>query len=234
MKIGVIVAMDKEFIQLKSLLDNTSIERHHNIDFIKGSINDKEIILQKCGIGKVNSSIGTLEMINNYNLDLIISSGVAGGLSSSMNIADIVVGREYCYHDAYCGKDCTLGQIFGLPPKFYAPKELVNIALSSGNSSKIHVGQIVSGEWFVDTKDKAEAILEKFPNALAVDMESASICQTCYIYKVPFISFRIISDLPLNGNNSAEYFDFWARIAEGSFNVTRSFLTNISDTKDEV
>lgn len=51
MKIGIIVAMDKEFVQLKTLLSDTTVERFHHKDFVTGRIGDKEIILQKCGIG---------------------------------------------------------------------------------------------------------------------------------------------------------------------------------------
>jgi adenosylhomocysteine nucleosidase len=64
---------------------------------------------------------------------------------------------------------------------------------------------------------------------MAVDMESCSIAQTCYIYKVPFVSFRIISDVPLKDNKATQYFDFWNRMAEGSFNVMRKFIDNIND-----
>ena len=46
MKIGIIVAMDKEFAQLEKVFHN-----------------DKNIIIQKCGIGKVNSAIGATKMI---------------------------------------------------------------------------------------------------------------------------------------------------------------------------
>ncbi|MCD8291006.1 MAG: 5'-methylthioadenosine/adenosylhomocysteine nucleosidase [Prevotella sp.] len=227
MKIGTIVAMDKELVQLKSLLDNMTIERHHNNDFICGNIADKEIILQKCGIGKVNSAIGAVEMINNYVPDLIISTGVAGGADISMNVADVVVGSEYCYHDAYCGSECAAGQIIGLPPVFYASKDLVDVALSIEAGKNIHSGLIVSGDWFVDSQDKMRSILEKFPKAVAVDMESCSIAQVCHIYGVPFISFRIISDIPLKDKKASQYFDFWARIAEGSFNVTKNFIEKI-------
>ncbi|MCD8296996.1 MAG: 5'-methylthioadenosine/adenosylhomocysteine nucleosidase [Prevotella sp.] len=227
MKIGIIVAMDKELVQLKSLLDNMTTERQHNNDFICGNIGEKEIILQKCGIGKVNSTIGTVEMINSYKPDLVISTGVAGGADISMNVADVVVGTEYCYHDAYCGKECVAGQIFGLPPAFSASKKLVAAALKVKAGINIHAGLIVSGDWFVDSQDKMRSILKQFPKAVAVDMESCSIAQTCHLYGVPFISFRIISDIPLKDNNASQYFDFWARIAEGSFNVTKNFINMI-------
>lgn len=227
MRIGIIVAMDKEFAQLKTLLDNATEERHNKKDFVLGRISKNDVIIQKCGIGKVNSAIGTVEMIDRYKPELIISTGVAGGADVEMNVTDVVVGTEYCYHDAYCGSDCHSGQIAGMPSSFTAPKQLVEKALLSGNATKIHTGLIVSGDWFVDSREKMRQILNSFPKAKAVDMESCSIAQTCHIYGVPFISFRIISDIPLKDDKASQYFDFWTRLAEGSFNVTREFLSKI-------
>lgn len=227
MKIGIIVAMDKEFVQLKSLLTESTVERYHHKDFVTGNIGDKQVVIQKCGIGKVNSTIGAVEMIDRYEPDLIISTGVAGGADVEMSVTDVVVGSEYAYHDAYCGEECEYGQIIGMPARFEAPKELVEKALSLGGDIPVHAGLTVSGEWFVDSKEKMSAILEKFPKAKAVDMESCSIAQTCHIYHVPFISFRIISDIPLKDSKASQYFDFWARLADGSFNVTKRFLESI-------
>lgn len=227
MKIGIIVAMDKEFVQLKSLLSDTTVERFHHKDFVTGRIGDKEIVLQKCGIGKVNSAIGTVEMIDHYAPDLVISTGVAGGADTGMNVTDVVVGTEYAYHDAYCGDECEYGQIIGMPAVFSAPGELAAKALALGGDTHVHGGLIVSGEWFVDSREKMSGILKRFPAAKAVDMESCSIAQTCHIYHVPFISFRIISDIPLKDDKASQYFDFWARLAEGSFNVTKRFLETI-------
>ena len=89
---------------------------------------------------------------------------------------------------------------------------------------KIRSGLTVSGEWFVDSREKMRQILADFPDAVAVDMESCSIAQTCHIYQTPFISFRIISDVPLKDHKGAQYFDFWNRMAEGSFEITRHYL----------
>lgn len=227
MKIGIIAAMEKEFVELRTLLDNASAERHNNKDFVTGNIGDNLIIMQQCGIGKVNSAIGAVELINNYHPDIIISTGVAGGADTSLNITDVVVGTSYTYHDAYCGSECRPGQIIGMPEKFNAPKELIDKALGIDSKTNIRSGLIVSGDWFVDSREKMRSILDVFPNAVAVDMESCSIAQTCHIYGVPFISFRIISDIPLKDNNASQYFDFWARMAEGSFNVTKKFLAGL-------
>ena len=227
MKIGIIAAMNKEFVELRKLLDDSSAERRKNCDFVKGSIADKQIIMQKCGIGKVNSTIGAVEMIDNYAPDHIISTGCAGGASTEMNVGDVVVGTEYRYHDAYCGSECRLGQIMGMPSSFVAPAHLVEKAKSAASGMAVHAGLIVSGEWFVDSREKMSSILKGFPEAMAVDMESCSIAQTCHVYGAPFVSFRIISDVPLKDEKAAQYFDFWNKMAEGSFNVTRKFIENI-------
>lgn len=226
MKIGIIVAMDKELAQLRTLFDNATEETAHGKTFITGRIGGKDCVMQKCGIGKVNSAIGAVEMIDRYKPNIIISTGVAGGADTAMEVGDVIAGSSYCYHDAYCGSECGRGQIIGMPERFEAPAELVEKALSIG-AKAVHKGLIVSGDWFVDSREKMQEILNSFPDAKAVDMESCSIAQTCHVRGVQFISFRIISDIPLKDNKAAQYFDFWTRLAEGSFNVTRSFLSLI-------
>ena len=221
--------MDKEFAQLRTLLDEAYTEQHNHKDFVIGTLEGTTVILQQCGIGKVNSAIGAVEMIDCYHPDLLISTGVAGGADISLNPLDVVVASSCAYHDAYCGQEVAYGQIIGMPPRFKAPASLVEkaLALRAPEGVKIKSGLTVSGEWFVDSCEKMAAILERFPEAVAVDMESCAIAQTCLIYKTPFISFRIISDVPLKDNHGAQYFDFWNRMAEGSFETTREFLKAI-------
>lgn len=216
MKIGVIVAMDKELQQLQHLFDNS------------------RIIVEKCGIGKVNAAIGASEMIRKHRPDVIISSGCAGGNGNDINVQDVVVGKEVCYHDVYCGtaidNTTIYGQVQGMPARYQADAMLLekarSLSLTTSHIS-LHEGLIVTGDWFVDSKDKMRSIIEKFPEAKAVDMESAAIAQTCHIYKVPFISFRVISDIPLRDTDASMYHDFWATIAENSFQVTKSFIESL-------
>lgn len=227
MTIGIIVAMDKELDQLRLLLDNATVERKNGFDFIIGDIGDKHIVLQKCGIGKVNSAVGTVEMIGGYYPDLIVSSGCAGGADTQLCVGDVVVSTGCAYHDAYCGKEVEYGQIMGMPANYASPSELVEKAAAIDCGVRVVPGLIVSGEWFVDSRDKMRGILAHFPSAKAVDMESCSIAQTCHIYGVRFVSFRIISDIPLKDDEAKMYFDFWARLANGSFNVTKHFIESI-------
>ncbi|WP_276893470.1 5'-methylthioadenosine/adenosylhomocysteine nucleosidase [Hallella bergensis] len=229
-RIGILVAMDKEFVQLKTLLQEVQTERRNLKDFVTGHMDDVEIIMQQCGVGKVNSAIGAVEMIDCYHPDLMISTGVAGGADAELNPLDVVVASECTYHDVYCGAEMEYGQVMDMPSRFVAPVDLVDKALRLNGldmGAQVKSGLIVSGDWFVDSREKMQEILSHFPQAMAVDMESCSIAQTCHIYNVPFISFRIISDVPLKDNRAAQYFDFWDRMAEGSFEITKAFLKQI-------
>lgn len=218
MKIGIIVAMDKELEQLRHVFGQES----------------SHIIVNKCGIGKVNAALGAQKMINEFHPDCIISSGCAGGNGDDVNVMDVVVSSELCYHDVYCGlaiDDKTIfGQVQGLPARFQADPVLLEKAsqLSSHiGTPAIHPGLIVTGDWFVDSKDKAMEIVRHFPEAKAIDMESAAIAQTCYLNNVPFISFRVVSDIPLRDTDASMYHDFWNTIAENSFQVTKTFVESL-------
>ncbi len=211
MRIGIIVAMDKELKQLQALF------------------NDGSVKVEKCGIGKVNAALGAQRMINEFHPDCIISSGCAGGNGDDINIQDVVVSSELCYHDVYCGRaidDTTVyGQVQGLPVRYQGDPYLLRKCEEM--NFKLHKGLIVTGDWFVDSKDKMREIVGHFPEAKAVDMESCAIAQTCYINKVPFISFRVVSDIPLRDTDASQYHNFWETIAENSFQVTKAFVESL-------
>jgi adenosylhomocysteine nucleosidase len=206
--------MDKELRQLQQLFS------------------DGNVRVEKCGIGKVNAALGTQRMINEFHPDCIISSGCAGGNGDDINVQDVVISAELCYHDVYCGRaidDTTIyGQVQGLPARFQADPYLLNKAINLQTTDiALHPGLIVTGDWFVDSKDKMREIVGHFPEAKAVDMESCAIAQTCYINKVPFISFRVISDVPLRDTDASQYHNFWDTIAEHSFQVTKTFVESL-------
>ena len=214
MKIGIIVAMDKELRQLQQLFS------------------DGNVRVEKCGIGKVNAALGAQRMINEFHPDVIISSGCAGGNGDDIRIQDVVVSKEVTYHDVYCGKaidDKTIyGQVQGLPARYQADPYLLRKSSElKVENVEIHQGLIVTGDWFVDTKEKMHSIIDLFPEAKAVDMESCAIAQTCYINKVPFISFRVISDKPLYDTDASQYHNFWDTIAEKSFLTTKTFIESL-------
>ena len=217
--------MDKELRQLKQLFDDSTVR------------------VEKCGIGKVNAALGAQRMINEFHPDIIISSGCAGGNGDDINVQDVVVSTELTYHDVYCGRaidDTTVyGQVQGLPARYQADPWLLEKAVgcwplaisqwptANGQVPALHPGLIVTGDWFVDSKEKMRDIVGHFPEAQAVDMESCAIAQTCYINKVKFISFRVISDIPLRDTDASQYHNFWDTVAEHSFQVTKTFVESL-------
>jgi adenosylhomocysteine nucleosidase len=226
MTIGIILAMEKELEQLLPLLSGLEEQVIHGKKFYTGTLTDgKQVVIQQCGIGKVNAAIGTVEMIDTFKPDCVVSSGVAGGATTKVPRLHVVASSEVVYHDVYCFSDNAYGQIQGMPARFACDERLVNTASTVEN---VTTGLIASGDWFVDTKQKAGEILDHFPETLAIDMESGAIAQTCHVYSVPFISLRIISDIPLDDSKGEQYFDFWDRIANGSFTVLHDFLTRLT------
>lgn len=230
MKIGVLVAMSKEMEYLKGSISDKQTDRGAVFEYLVGKVGDNEVIIQQCGIGKVNSALGAAEMIARYNPDLVLSAGVAGSLSDEVHPGDTVMGMWYHYHDVYCGEEVAKGQIQGMPSTF-SPLEVgvnkngdVPVKIKKILGGKAKVVEILSGDQFVDDTKKRDALKEEYPIASAVDMESCSIAQTCYRYKVPFVSIRIISD----GCDEEEYADFWEHVAKWSFANTKKILEELT------
>ncbi len=219
--------MQKEFALLQQLLHESQTLETSVYTYVTGKIGNHEVILQQCGVGKVNAAVGTENLINRFAPDLVLSSGVAGGANEMVESLDLVVCENTCYYDVFCGEDNHFGQVQGMPAQFSAPQSILSIAKTLTYKQSIHIGQIVSGDWFVTTKEKMQNILSSFPKAMAVDMETCAIAQTCYIRKTSFCSFRLISDNPLKPNQAQQYQDFWTTMANNSFEVVRQFIEKI-------
>ena len=224
MKIGIITAMSSEQKQLANQLENPTERKEGPFTYTEGTIKNNTIILMQCGIGKVNAAAGAVEMIRNFAPDCIISTGVAGGIDSCLNVMDVVVSSRIVYHDVLCGEGNAYGQIQGLPLYFTGNETLYQCAISLDTETAIHGGLICSGDKFITDRQELETIKANFPEGLAVDMESASIAQVCHLYEVPFISFRIISDTPGAEKHLEQYKNFWGEMADRSFHVTEAFL----------
>ena len=227
MKIGIIAAMSSEYKQVAQLLENKKEYAEGIYEYTEGTIKNNTIILTKCGIGKVNAAVGAVELIRTFQPDCIISTGVAGGIDKCLKVMDVVASAQIVYHDVWCGEGNAYGQIQGMPTFFEGNKTLFDCAISLDTETPIHGGLICSGDKFITDREELDVIKGNFPEGLAVDMESGSIAQVCHIYKVPFISFRIISDTPGAENHWEQYTNFWGEMADRSFGVTKAFLDSL-------
>lgn len=190
--------MKDEVDILKGWMDVDETTTIAHTDFYSGTLQSRNVILVESGIGKVNSTLITAMLIERFDADMVINTGVAGALAKDLNVTDMVVSSEVRHHDVDATEFGYLpGQVPGMPEAYKADGNLASAALGvlKGNETIAAVsGLIVSGDSFIAGEEQKEAIIRKFSAGLAVDMESASIAQTCHQFNVPFLILRAISD----------------------------------------
>ena len=228
-KIGIIVALDEEREEIVNLMNNIEVKQVYNLRFLQGTIEGKECILIKCGVGKVNAARATQVMIDHFKVDYIINLGVAGSLNSLMDVGDVVIAKKVIQHDF----DITAfghskGYITGVGAFIESNPDLVEEFSSvleevPEKSYKIKLGIVATGDIFCTESWMKDKIRAKF-NADVVDMECAAIAQVCYINKKPFIALRSISDTP-NGENVKAYNNNIKLASKRCANVLKEFLT---------
>lgn len=182
----------------------------------------------KSGIGKADAARAATEFILKEHPDCIINSGCAGGVGAGLQVFDIVVGSQTAYHDVWCGEGNLPGQVQGLPQRFDADPALLRTALSLQAARPVRSGLICTGDQFLTTPEDDARVLGIYPDALACDMESAAIAQVCRHYGVPFLSFRMISDVHGAGHDAtALYKDFWTKVADDSFSFLKLLIDKL-------
>ena len=225
MKIAIIVAMGKELELLEPMIVGRKSVEADGCQFVTGRVGIHEVTAMECGIGKVNAAIGTLTLINRFAPDLVVSTGVAGGADKSVNVMDIVVAERIAYHDVWCGPGTVPGQAAGVPLYLASDPAILRLVEPS---PAVRRGLLCSGDIFIDSIEQVDRIKGIFPDALAVDMESAAIAHVCHRKGVRFFGLRVISDSPgASHDNAAQYEDFWADAPKHTFAIVSRLLNDI-------
>lgn len=227
--IGIIGAMEEEIEILKNDISDLQTEKIAHVEIHKGNLYGKNVVLMRSGIGKVNAAICATLLIQQYQPDMIINTGSAGGLGSQLSVGDVVVSKEVIHHDVIATAfGYELGQVPGMPLAYAADSKLIEIASQAitKNDIKAHIGLIVSGDSFVGAAEQKQFILNNFTNSLAVEMEAAAIAQTCHQFEIPFIITRAISDLA-NGEASMSFDEFLKVACVSSSKIVKSILETL-------
>lgn len=209
--IGIVVAMDEEREEILELMTNVQVKQIYNLRFLTGKINNRDCILIKSGVGKVNAARTTQVLLDNFEVEFVINAGAAGAVNYLLNIGDIVIAKHVVQHDF----DITAfghskGYITGVGDKIQCDLGLVSafenmLKNMPELSYNIKLGIVASGDIFCTSIDMKNKINSKF-NADVVDMECAAVGQVCYLDSIPFISIRCISDVP-DGQNEKTFDD---------------------------
>ncbi|MBO4353365.1 MAG: 5'-methylthioadenosine/adenosylhomocysteine nucleosidase [Clostridia bacterium] len=223
---GIIGAMDIEVDGLKAVMNDLKTETHGGIKFALGKIGETDVVVAKCGIGKVFAAMCAQTMILCYAPDFIINTGVAGSLSSGVGVLDMVIAKDVVEYDM---DTSPLGDPVGLISGFdevhiksdeSLSKKIKDVAVGLGINAVS--GTIASGDTFVADDDEKVRLAEDF-GAVACEMEGAAIGQVCKADGVPFAVVRSISD---GGNDDAamSYAEFAVKAADRSVGVLKTFF----------
>ena len=223
MKIGIIVAMEEELEALLEKIDIIDKNKIYDLIFFEGKHKDKDVVIVKCGIGKVNAARACQILIDHYQLSCIINIGVAGSVNQDIRIGDIVIGEKLVQHDfdiSAFGHE--KGFITGIGKEIASSSNLIEILKSNLKQLGIgvKVGTIASGDIFCCDPNMSLAIKNEF-SCDCVEMEGAAIGQVCYLSKVPFVVLRSISDV-VNGSNEIDFDEF---LKSSSSIVAKCLLT---------
>ncbi|MGL6166971.1 MAG: 5'-methylthioadenosine/adenosylhomocysteine nucleosidase [Fusobacteriaceae bacterium] len=227
-RIAIIGAMDSEIKILLSEMKEVKKEERATVVFYEGKLLNKDVVVFKSGIGKVNAAMSTTIAMEEYDVNKIIFTGVAGAINKNLNITDVVISDYLVQHDY----DTTIfGSKKGAVPgsvdtKFFADKKLINIAKNSAQKvlgkNKVYIGTIATGDQFIADK-KTVAALETDFGAWAVEMEGAAVAHVANLYKTPIVVIRSMSD-KADGSAHMNYNDFVKVAADNSAKIVMNML----------
>ena len=227
MRIGIIAAMKDEMKLIFDRIENLKEETYLNINCYYGAINNNEVVLCQCGVGKVNAAMATTVLINNFEVELVINTGIAGGIGGAC-FKDVVIASGLSYHDF----DITLfgyeyGTVPGFPKVLPVNPEMIMKVKSTLNKLKIDYkeGVILSGDQFVSSLSKLENV--SVSKAMAVEMEGCAVAQVATKAGVDFIVLRYISDIVGAKSQNDDYLKFEEEMATRSAKICIQLVENL-------
>ena len=230
MKIGIICAMEEELAPLKRIMSIKESRTKARMEFIEGTLEEKDVVMVISGIGKVNAAVCAQILADDYHVTHLINVGVAGGVKENIQPMDVVVAKALLQHDM----DVTaFGLKRGEIPRFesslfQSDEKLTALALEGSRKNEdytTHEGIIVSGDQFISSKEKIEDLLETF-DAAACEMEGAAIAQAADLNHIPFTVIRAISDTA-NTGASMDYEKFKDLAVENTVSILTYVLKNL-------
>ena len=230
MMLGIIGAMDEEVLEIKNALTDVSVETVTGMDFYRGKVNGKEVVVVRSGIGKVNAAVCSQILVDRFGVEAIVNTGIAGSLRAEINIGDIVLSTDSVQHDMDAtGFGYPAGQIPRMDTfAFPADEKLLNLAKECcarvNPDIQAFTGRVVSGDQFISDKEKKQWLTETFDGS-CTEMEGAAIAQVCYLNHVGCLIIRAISDKADDSANM-DYQEFEAKAIEHSVKLLLAIAEN--------
>lgn len=230
--IGIIGAMEEEVALLKDAMEVSEVSEYASMTFCKGVLYGKDAVVVKSGIGKVNAALCAQILVDRYQVDTLINTGIAGSLDAAIDIGDMVISVDAVEHDM----DASIfGDPVGQIPRmdtfsFPADASLVEKAKEANEEAnpdiKTFTGRIVSGDQFVSSAEVKEYLVKTF-RARCTEMEGAAIAHAAYLNHVSCVIIRAISD---KADNSAtmDYPTFERKAIQHSVRLMEHLLPKLA------
>ena len=231
--VGIIGAMDQEVAKIRERLEEVSVETRAGMDFYKGTLSGKPVVVVRSGIGKVNAGICAQILVDRFQADVLINTGIAGSLKAEIDIGDIVISSDALQHDMDAR---AFGYERGEIPRmgtqsFPADPVLVEMAREACQEANpdIHafVGRIVTGDQFVAERSVKEEIAS-WTEGYCTEMEGAAIAQAAFLNRVPFVIIRAISD-KADDSASMDYPTFEQQAIGHTVKLVEQFIARIPE-----
>lgn len=230
-RVGIIGAMEIEVAALKEKMSNVTVYDKASMQFMKGILNGKEVIVVRSGIGKVNAAVCTQILADDFHAEAVINTGIAGSLRNEINIGDIVVSTDVLHHDmdarefGYRRGQIPQMDVFSFEADPYMRQTAVTSCKKVNPEIAVFEGRIVSGDQFVADSEVKRDIVQEFAG-YCTEMEGAAIAQAAYLNHIPFVILRAISD---KADNSAtmDYPVFEKQAALHCVSLVEEMLTKL-------
>lgn len=229
-RIGIIGAMEEEVSLLKETITYLKTSTIAGMDFCEGKLDDKNVVVVQCGMGKVNAGICAHTLINQFKCSKIINVGVGGSLDNQIDIGDIVVSIDACQHDftveaiGFKKGEIPFTGLYAFPADEEMRKEAVNAVRAVAPNIKAFEGRICTGDQFVSSNEQKETIKSNF-GGMCCEMEGGAIAQACYLNNTPFVIIRAISD-KADDSEEMSYEIFKKDAALRSASIVRYMITH--------
>lgn len=229
-KIGIIGAIDEEVASLKREVQMPTVTNMGGMEFCEGTLDGKNVVIVKCGVGKVNAGTCAQLLINVFGATSIINTGVAGSLNNDINIGDYVISTDAVQYDYDVsplgfkrGEFYETGES-SLPADESMRKRAVEAVKTCAPEVGVFEGRICTGDQFVSTAEQKNSITGEF-GGMCCEMEGGAIAQICCNNNVPFVIIRAIAD-KADGSANVDYTQFEHEAAERCAAVTRYMLSH--------
>jgi len=204
-RLAIVGAMHEEIAALRPCLEGLRTERRAGRDFHFGRLDGHDVILVRCGIGKVAAATTAAVLLDAFDARALLFTGVAGGLGTGVRVGDIVVASALLQHDMNAEPLFPRWEVpltgrarFDADTAWAARLLQASQAVAAANvhadTAVIHQGLVVSGDRFVATLAESDLLRAALPDALAVEMEGAAVAQVCHDFGRPFGVVRTVSD----------------------------------------